>query len=87
MTDVNDSFLTLPAYRACYVPVMATEPDRGRDRQTRPLYLGVRVNGEVRGPVPTADRLRMVNPSGQTPWVEWRYNGRTVGYGPCEDDS
>ncbi len=65
---------------------MATELER---RGSRPLYLGNRVNGEVRGPVPTADRLRMAFQStpARLPWIELRWNGRVVGYGPAEDDS
>ncbi len=66
---------------------MATEPER----QSGPRYLGLRLpDRTIAGPSPTADRLRMVDQSsraGKLPWIELRWNGRVVGYGPAEDDS
>lgn len=55
-------------------------------RITRPVYLGLRVNGEIAGPLPTADRLKVIDPSTRLGWLELRYRGELVGFTAAEDD-
>ena len=49
-------------------------------------YLGIRLPGQdVSGPIPTADRVRMHDPTGRSPYVELYWRDWLVGYAPSED--
>ncbi len=64
---------------------MASREEHDDNGVTRPTYVSVRVHGHIWPTfVPTADRIRMVDPSGSkcAPWVEWYWNSKLVGYGP-----
>lgn len=66
---------------------MASQDDTQR-RTTRATYLGLRLpNGDVSGPLPTADRLRIVDPGSRLGWVELRWRGEILGYVQAEGDA
>lgn len=65
---------------------MAVQDDTQR-RIQRATYIGLRLPGQgVSGPLPTADRLRIVDPGSRLGWVELRYRGQLVGFTHAEDD-
>ena len=69
---------------------MAAQDERRTPRpEQRATSLFVRLGpGESYSPpIPTADRLRCVDPGSRLGWVELRYRGELIGFTAAEDDS
>lgn len=65
---------------------MSTQPKPDRPIQAA-QYVGYRLpDGTISYPLPPGDRVRMHDPTGRAPWIEWSWRDHHVGYGPAEDD-